>query len=414
MSRTWIAAILIVAVGLHTVAFCLYSPGDAFVWLIPWWKDLHAHGIGAPVGNYAPPYLYLLWLMSPLQGLTQFDVMFIKALSVAGALWLTFASCVLLKALDRSWQLGLLAFALPSVISNTSVLAQADTFWVAPCLLAVAASIRGEPVKVAAWAGFAFAVKMQAAWLAPFVIYYLVTARAKPIAWLAAPAAFALAWLPAWMAGWPVSYLSTIYLGQTTYVPRKGPYTENGASIWTLVAAISKDANFALRWLGVPLAGATVTVWLSRLPRKPNPEQLLIAALVSAAVVPFFLPLMHERFFMLADVLAFAYAAAFPTRRNIVMAAAIQIASAWPVFVWAFVLQPAQLIAPPLLALALFELGRQHGAQQQIILGTQAPPPPPVGTVLEDPEVHESPEKGMRESQLRPSSPLSIQPRVGA
>ena len=80
----------------------------------------------------------------------------------------------------------------------------------------------------------------------------------------------------------------------------------------------------------------------------------MIAAILSAGLIPFLLPMMHERFFMLADVLAFLLAIAFPTKRNIALAIIVQIASAWPVFVWAFRFQPAQMIAPPLIAVALW------------------------------------------------------------
>ena len=65
---------------------------------------------------------------------------------------------------------------------------------------------------------------------------------------------------------------------------------------------------------------------------------------------------MHERFFILADVLAFLYALAFPSRRAVVAAASMQVASAFPVIVFAFKLEPAQAIAPAfaIVAMALF------------------------------------------------------------
>ena len=351
--RTWFAATLVAAFGIHAVAFLIVSPGDAFVYVIPWYHHLIEHGIGEPIGNYSPPYLYLLRAMAVFHGLV-WDVVLVKLLSILGAVWLCFCAARLMKVLGRDPKLGLLVLALPSVILNTSALGQADTFWVAPCLLSVAAAIERKPARTAAWAGFAFAVKQQAAWLAPFVIYYLIINRAKPHVWLAAPLAFVLAWLPAWLSGWPLFDLLMTYPDQATTIPRKGPFTENGASLWTLLAEISREANFAYRWLGIPLAFGAAVWLIMKMPRKPDTEQLMVAAILSAGTIPILLPLMHERFFMLADILAFLFALAFPTKRNIALAIIVQIASAWPVLTWQFRLQPTHLIAPPLMAGALW------------------------------------------------------------
>jgi hypothetical protein len=79
----------------------------------------------------------------------------------------------------------------------------------------------------------------------------------------------------------------------------------------------------------------------------------MIAAVLSSASLPFLLPGMHERFFILADVLAFLYAVSFPSRQSVLAAGWMQIASAFPVIVFAFKLEPWQLIAP---AFAIFSL----------------------------------------------------------
>ena len=62
--------------------------------------------------------------------------------------------------------------------------------------------------------------------------------------------------------------------------------------------------------------------------------------------MPFLLPSMHERFFILADVLAFLYAWASPSRNAILAAILMQVASALPVAAWAFSFQHAEVCAP--------------------------------------------------------------------
>ena len=54
---------------------------------------------------------------------------------------------------------------------------------------------------------------------------------------------------------------------------------------------------------------------------------MVALGLMSAFAIPFMLPKMHERYFFLADVLALTLALAWPTRRNITIAAGVQVAS---------------------------------------------------------------------------------------
>jgi hypothetical protein len=69
--------------------------------------------------------------------------------------------------------------------------------------------------------------------------------------------------------------------------------------------------------------------------------------------VPFLLPLVRERFFMLGDVLAFLLAVAYPSRRTIILAALVQVASAFPMLVFAYSMQPWDILAPFLMGAAL-------------------------------------------------------------
>ena len=77
-------------------------------------------------------------------------------------------------------------------------------------------------------------------------------------------------------------------------------------------------------------------------------------ATISAAGIPFLLPGMHERFYFLGDVLAVIYALAYPSRRSIAAAILMQFASAFPVYVWAFMIEPLELLAPPFAVAALY------------------------------------------------------------
>jgi Gpi18-like mannosyltransferase len=347
------AAVLVAALGFHVLAFLTYPPSDLYGYVRPWFRALAANGLAEPVGNYAPPYLYLLWALTLLDGL-MYQILLIKLLSVFGAFWMAFAAARVLHALDAPRRLALLTLALPSVILNVSLLGQADTFWIAPCLFATAAAIEGRYARVALWCGLAFAVKAQAAVFAPFVIYLFAWNRVPLRIWALAPVAFIAAWTPAWVAGWPLSYLTTIYLGQADWMNAdKTFFVGSGASLWTFFGFLAPQTAYDVRWLGLPLLLAGLAFYWRYLPRPTGRQMIMLAAIISAAGLPFLLPLVRERFFMLGDILAFLFAAAYPSQRTILLAVIVQVASAFPMLVFAYALQPWDVLAPLLMAVAL-------------------------------------------------------------
>jgi Gpi18-like mannosyltransferase len=347
------AAILVAAIGVHAIAFLTYPPSDLYGYVRPWFRTLAANGFSEPVGNYAPPYLYLLWALTLLDGLT-YQILLIKLLSVVGAMWMAFGAARVLQALDAPRSLALLTFALPSVILNASLLGQADSFWIAPCLFATSAAIEGKHARVALWSGLAFAVKAQAAVLAPFIIYLLAWNRVPLRYWTLAPIAFIAAWTPAWIAGWPLSYLLSVYLGQAEWMNAdKSFFVGSGASIWTLLGFLAPQTTYQIRWFGVPLILTGLVLYWRYLPRPTSKQIIMVAAIISAVGVPFLLPLVRERFFMLGDVLAFLLAVAYPSRRTIILAALVQVASAFPMLVFAYSMQPWDILAPFLMGAAL-------------------------------------------------------------
>jgi hypothetical protein len=63
-------------------------------------------------------------------------------------------------------------------------------------------------------------------------------------------------------------------------------------------------------WLGIAAAGAASILFVIAFRRvEGTPRNLVALALLSAMLLPFLLPKMHERFFFLADALALAFLA---------------------------------------------------------------------------------------------------------
>jgi Gpi18-like mannosyltransferase len=336
--------------------------GDMRHFLIPWLDHILAHGpVGAfaiPFSNYTPPYLYLLAIVSPLAAVVP-KISLIKALSIAGTLFLAGAVRRLLRSAggtgEREAMLWLLA--LPSVALNAAGFGQCDAIWSAACAMAVAAAVCRRPVAMLLWFGVAISFKAQAAFLGPFIALQLVQQRVRPALWGIPALVYALAMVPAALAGWPLAKLATVYLHQAEWNPALAGTASNP---WSLAQFLPSGSAIGWYWLGFVAAAAGALGYLAAFRRRQSDAADLIAlALLSACILPFLLPKMLERFFFLADVLAFSLAFLRRDRRSMTIFAIVEGAS---VLAYLGVMLKAPLLpvigAPMMLAAMLLLTGR--------------------------------------------------------
>jgi Gpi18-like mannosyltransferase len=240
------------------------------------------------------------------------------------------------------------------------MLSQCDALWVAPCLMAVTASIERRHAAMLAWAGLAFAIKGQAAFLAPFFLAFLLQRRVPLHLWPIPALVAGLMLLPALLAGWPATDLLFKYVQQGTQLPT---FISNAPNPWSILAALAPELGPSLVLPGFLVAAAvSLTLAWSLRTRLLDPIGIVRAALLSALVVPTVLPKMHERYFLLADVLAFVLALACRDRRSIAIAVATSVGSSLAIA--AYVLQQPMLslvsALPTMIALVL--VWRSYGS----------------------------------------------------
>ena len=306
------------------------ATGDVRIYL-SWLDIIFERGrIGAfaePFSDYTPPYLYLLSLFAPLVGVLG-GAHFIKALSVAGTLLLVLAVRHLLKVsgFSRNFELAVWAALVPTVAVNSAGLAQSDAFWAAPCVMAVASAISRKPVAMLVWFGIGISIKAQAIFLAPFIAQRLLSERSPLIFWPVPGLVYIAAMLPAALVGWPLIDLLTIYLQQTEWNPR---FISNASNLWAAVQYGAPEAGLAWLWLGLVAAAVAPFLFLAACRRVADtPDRLIALAMLSAMLLPFLLPKMHERYFFLADVLAFAYVVLRRDRHGMTVFLLVQTSSA--------------------------------------------------------------------------------------
>ncbi|NKE44146.1 hypothetical protein HB662_05120 [Roseomonas frigidaquae] len=333
---------ILVLVVLSYASLLDWRTSDAEWWFAPWVEHIIQHGtrasLAAPMriavegadgyANYSPPYLYLLALASTASAwLSAFGM--VKLVAVAGAVFC--AGCVwhLLRALAAP-RTALVAAAgtllLPSMILNAPVWGQTDTIWAGLAALVVSFALRGQWAAMLLAFGAAVAFKLQSIFIAPFLLH-VVLSRRVGLRLLPLPLlAYAAMMLPAWLAGRPAWELATVYLEQA------GTYrwlSMNAPNPWAFVqyARLMSYETGVLLGTGLTVLAALALGVLSLRWRRLEGADLLLLAVTIAATMPYLLPKMHDRYFFLADILAYALAVCRPRRWTIAVAVLIQLGS---------------------------------------------------------------------------------------
>jgi len=324
----WLVAA--VAAAQAWILWPLFTP-DMTAFLVPWLETIRERGVASafaePFSNYMPSYLYLLALFSPLaERLDPMSV--IKLLSVAGTVALALSFHRLLGALGapQRAQWAAAVFALPSIAFNALLMGQCDAIYVAACVMAVAMALERRHLAMFVWCGVAVAFKAQAVLVAPFFLALAIRRRVPFHYWLAAPAALLAIMAPALLAGWPPADLATIYFRQAgTY---SNDIARNAPNIWSLAGAISPE--HAPRLFGLALAAAlgAAAAYVARMQVvRFDKAGLVCMAALAVLLSAGLLPRMHERYFLLADILILAFAIAKGTRATFTLAALVQLGS---------------------------------------------------------------------------------------
>jgi Gpi18-like mannosyltransferase len=270
-------------------------------------------GIGAEVGNYNAPFLYLLAFTHYLPGPLIFKI---KAMFVLFDVVLAFFSyrIVALKAPNSRVPMAaaLIVVLLPTVVLNASFWGQMDAMWAAPALGAVYFLLRDKPWWGVALCGVALAVKPQGIFVFPLLLLLALAGRLPWRTLSAAPAVYLALDLPAIIFGRNPIELLTVYSmnRQAVNVPELSLRAPN---LFALIPASRGEDT--VRTLGYLFAAAVVIGLIYVLIARGvelDRERIVTAAALFAILVPFLLPGMHERYFFLADVLTVVLAVFVP------------------------------------------------------------------------------------------------------
>lgn len=318
MTWAWLVVIAVLAL-LPRLALLPASNLDLVDHFLPWLEHIREqgfwHALATPFSRYGytPFYSYALGLANALFPADTDGKLVIKSVSIVFDY--VAAGLMFLLARMRSPQgpVPLLGFAAvlfaPTVLLNSAWWGQSDVVFTGLLVGCLVGLIAGRPVLAMLAFSVACAIKLQAAWLGPFILL-LVLRREIPWWTLGLiPAAYVALALPALVAGRSLVEVLTIYL---TQAGTQTAFSHQAPSLLLLLDYVAKPH---LAWLSkvLVLVAAAASLWYATRGRQAGPrrldgETLLVAALVSVLLVPSLLPHMHERYFFPADILAIALA----------------------------------------------------------------------------------------------------------
>ena len=191
----------------------------------------------------------------------------------------------------------------PTVVLNSALWGQADAIYSCALLACLLFLARDKDDTAMVFFGLALSFKAQALFLAPLIAGLVLRrqVRWRSLVWI--PLVFLGLLVPAWLMGRSPLDLILIYPAQA------GQYEQLTLHAPSALAWIPDTGRYFgyFSTAGVILAAAAAMglAWaIARSRANISPALLIELGLISAILVPFFLPRMHERYFFLADILS--------------------------------------------------------------------------------------------------------------
>jgi Gpi18-like mannosyltransferase len=262
--------------------------------------------------NYSPLYEYILYIE---------NVLFPHISNTAGTkipgigfdficAWFGY---LIVRLKYKSGPLPFFAFFavlfVPTLVINSAAWGQFDGIYTTFLLASLYFILKKRSWLACLAFGIAISFKFQAVTLAPLFLVLLIKHKISWKALLLVPAVYFLSVIPAWVAGRSLVELLTIY---ATQVDLFKMLTLNAPNLYAWVPESTYDQFYLTGFI----LGVSIIFFYIAAIQKSRVEltssRIILLAMVSILIVPYFLPKMHERYFLPADVLAFVFAFYYP------------------------------------------------------------------------------------------------------
>ncbi len=298
-----------------------FESGDYSVFLSTWMKECHEAGgfpyLGITPGisdnstiNYGCMYQYIIVLLHYIGG---DDLHMLKTVSVIFDMICAATVCrIVYLVTDGNVKKSLMAFGivmfLPTCVLNSGAWAQCDSVYTAFALLAIYHLMKGNNARFFIYLAISYSFKQQAIFIIPFAIILWLKGKVKIRYIFLFPITFLLTLIPALVAGREFKELISIYLKQVTTYSR---LSMNYPNIYSFVAeGISKETSLMLISCGTVcciLLLGVMAYYLRDKAFEVNSLYMVTLAVFTVLVCLYALPVMHERYGYIAELLLVAY-----------------------------------------------------------------------------------------------------------
>ena len=278
--------------------------GDYTNWLFPWFEEIkEAGGLAAldqQVGNYNVVYQVIIALLTYLP----VDPLYLyKGVSFIFDYLLAIGVGMLVRELTGKGKPAFaLAYAvvlfLPTCIFNSALWAQCDSMYVSMLVFWFFFMLRKRFIPAFIFLGLAFSLKFQTIFVFPFLIYHYVVRKEFSILHGLIPLAFAI--VPNILCGRHPLATFAVYLGQAdTYKEISMGFP----NFWSIIAHKFQYLGYMAIFLAIALLGVGLYFLLHRQGFMESLENQLHVLIWTAWTCLMFLPLMHDRYGYLVEIL---------------------------------------------------------------------------------------------------------------
>lgn len=311
-NQSWEKAgwVLIICLGLlFKLLLFPVATGDFVGFLSPWIDFIKSNGYASSLQydfyDYTPTYIYILIGIAKL-GLN--PLYSIKIVSVIFEYILAFYIGRIAQLKYKGSRIIWISLAiipiLPTVILNSSYLSQCDSIYATFVTLSFFHLLKSKYFTSVLFLAIAFSFKMQTVMLLPLYFVFMLRGKIKWYYFLLIPAFFIISIIPAWLYGRPFEELIGIYITQSD---RYRLLTMNFPNIYIWI----HNSFYEPAKLGGIILTIIITLlsgfWLKNKNYQFNLDLCVHFAFLSAIVVPFCLPGMHERYMYLGDIFGVLY-----------------------------------------------------------------------------------------------------------
>jgi len=286
------------------IVFLNWVTVDMLVYM-DWFQTIITRGSAAFTDYYysyspASMYLFILSTLLPFRSYIDIKLIALPIIPISG---LIISRLVFTLTHDRvsAWLGYTLTILLPTIVVNAALWGQTDIYYSLMSLLCVFFIIRKKPYAAMITWGISLALKAPALFLGPFLLIMLIKQRIpwKTI-WIPPVLYFSFS-IPLILLGAPIPNTLGIYASQA------GDFHSlcmNCASIWSFFPNVNYDTGVMV---GIGLAFMAALIYMALVYNKLtliDPGQIILAAVLSAILMPFLLPKMHDRYFYFAEMLS--------------------------------------------------------------------------------------------------------------